>query len=67
MLFRLNGSFVNVIADASLPAFDYVKNGNTDADTYRFRFVSASLVFKFGIGLGNYPIGGKKAAQDDAS
>jgi hypothetical protein len=64
MLLRLNGAFVNEIADASLPAFNYVKNGNTDADTYRFNFVSASLVFKFGIGLGNFPIGGKKVAQE---
>jgi hypothetical protein len=60
MLLRLNGAFVNEIAEPSVPEFDYVKNGSTDADTYRFNFVSASLVLKFGIGLGNYPIAAKK-------
>jgi hypothetical protein len=59
MLFRLGGQFIKEIAEPSSPKFNYENTGEITLP-YRFNFVSASIVLKFGIGLGNFPIGGKK-------
>jgi hypothetical protein len=60
MLFRLSGQFINEIAEPSTEKFNWEILGDTAGMPYGFNFVSASLLFKFGIGLGNFPIGGKK-------
>jgi hypothetical protein len=66
MLFRLGGQFIKEIAEPSVPWFNWEHEDSGIAIesggplSYQFNFVSASIVFKFGIGLGNYFIKGKK-------
>jgi hypothetical protein len=70
VLFRLEGSFKNEIAE---PSSLYFKNPHIEVDSplgigkYKFNFVSASLVIRASFELANLPIAGKKnSAKKDS-